>query len=467
MRTRGHEDTRPRGPEPEPGDSVRRSRERGAEMDGPRAPPLPKGGASDPCCAPWPSPGPSRRLPEPRLLPELGWNLSLAGCGFRALYHLGALSCLLEHEPELVLRAARFSGASSGSLVAAALAVNVPLSLLASELVSIAMEARLLSVGVFHPSFSLLRRTRDSLLKLLPLDAHEHASRRLCVSLTRVHDGKNLRVTHFRSREELVQVLLCSCFFPVYCGFIPPTYKGESFMDGALSDNQPLSELQTLSFSPFSGESDICPKETGFSPIQVCFGNVSIEVNTGNVYRVWTSFLPQSPEVLLHTCVGGYTDALRFISRSGAARRSSWKRNICRGTEERNICRGTEERNICRGTEERNICRGTEERNICRGTEESQILPPEIRRVLVSACYESDPRTPEHFSAPPLLSVVLGLVLDLVLVLIRLVLLPFGLLLKLSFRRLTLSCSVRTETSRPEKSPDPEHLITLVSDPYF
>ncbi|XP_072292016.1 uncharacterized protein [Eucyclogobius newberryi] len=398
MRTRGHEDTRPRGPEPEPGDSVRRSRERGAEMDGPRAPPLPKGGASDPCCAPWPSPGPSRRLPEPRLLPELGWNLSLAGCGFRALYHLGALSCLLEHEPELVLRAARFSGASSGSLVAAALAVNVPLSLLASELVSIAMEARLLSVGVFHPSFSLLRRTRDSLLKLLPLDAHEHASRRLCVSLTRVHDGKNLRVTHFRSREELVQVLLCSCFFPVYCGFIPPTYKGE---------------------------------------------------------------------VLLHTCVGGYTDALRFISRSGAARRSSWKRNICRGTEERNICRGTEERNICRGTEERNICRGTEERNICRGTEESQILPPEIRRVLVSACYESDPRTPEHFSAPPLLSVVLGLVLDLVLVLIRLVLLPFGLLLKLSFRRLTLSCSVRTETSRPEKSPDPEHLITLVSDPYF
>uniref|UniRef100_A0A3B4AZC9 PNPLA domain-containing protein n=1 Tax=Periophthalmus magnuspinnatus TaxID=409849 RepID=A0A3B4AZC9_9GOBI len=184
-----------------------------------------------------------------------GWNLSFAGCGFRSVYYLGALSCLLERVPELVHGAARFSGASSGSLVAAALAVNVPLSEFLSNL---------------NPSFSLQQRARDSLLRFLPLDAHVHASRRLCVSLTRVHDGKNLRVTDFRSREELIQVLLCSCFFPVYCGYIPPTYRGERYMDGALSDNQPLSELpNSLLFSPFSGESDICPKESGFFPVQV------------------------------------------------------------------------------------------------------------------------------------------------------------------------------------------------------
>ncbi|KAJ0029140.1 hypothetical protein NQD34_004137, partial [Periophthalmus magnuspinnatus] len=288
-----HEERKTRTKSPESGYSPRETRGHGA---GPNYsskttptvdPSLPGASGSDPVCAPQVS-------RSPRNLLEPGWNLSFAGCGFRSVYYLGALSCLLERVPELVHGAARFSGASSGSLVAAALAVNVPLSVLVSDLVAIAMEARSLVGGVFSPSFSLQQRARDSLLRFLPLDAHVHASRRLCVSLTRVHDGKNLRVTDFRSREELIQVLLCSCFFPVYCGYIPPTYRGERYMDGALSDNQPLSELpNSLLFSPFSGESDICPKESGFFPVQVCFGNVSIEVNTGNLHRVWTSFLPQ------------------------------------------------------------------------------------------------------------------------------------------------------------------------------
>lgn len=75
------------------------------------------------------------------------------------------------------------------------------------------------------------------------------------MSLTRIVDGKNVLVSEFASREELIQVhqigdftekllgsfrllcssdltslplqvLMCSCFFPVYCGFIPPSYHG-------------------------------------------------------------------------------------------------------------------------------------------------------------------------------------------------------------------------------------------------
>lgn len=115
-------------------------------------------------------------------------------------------------------------------------------------------------MGVFHPTFSLLRAVKESLLEKLPADAHRRASGRLCVSLTRVADGKNVLVSEFNSREELIQVelsttmvsvlrsltpvskwllcptcvllsgslqvLMCSCFFPVYCGFIPPSYRG-------------------------------------------------------------------------------------------------------------------------------------------------------------------------------------------------------------------------------------------------
>lgn len=56
-----------------------------------------------------------------------GWNLSMAGCGFRSVYHLGALRCFLDHTPELVHGASRVGGASSGCLVAAAVAVGIPI----------------------------------------------------------------------------------------------------------------------------------------------------------------------------------------------------------------------------------------------------------------------------------------------------------------------------------------------------
>lgn len=55
------------------------------------------------------------------------WNISFAGCGFRSIYYLGALSCILERVPQLVHGASKICGASSGCLVAAALAVGLPI----------------------------------------------------------------------------------------------------------------------------------------------------------------------------------------------------------------------------------------------------------------------------------------------------------------------------------------------------
>lgn len=78
---------------------------------------------------------------------------------------------------------------------------------LCAELLAVAWEARRHLLGVFHPTFNLLHCVRDILLEKLPADAHLKASGRLCVSLTRLADGKNLLVSHFHSRDELVQVL--------------------------------------------------------------------------------------------------------------------------------------------------------------------------------------------------------------------------------------------------------------------
>ncbi|XP_054475642.1 patatin-like phospholipase domain-containing protein 2 isoform X2 [Anoplopoma fimbria] len=242
------------------------------------------------------------------------WNISFAGCGFRSVYYLGALSCILERVPQLVHGASKICGASSGCLVAAALTVGIPIEQFCADVLTLAKEARKHTLGVFHPTFSLLRTVRDSLLEKLPADAHLRASGKLCVSLTRLADGKNVLVSEFDSREELIQALMCSCFFPVYCGFIPPSYHGVHYMDGALSNNMPLFEQRnTITMAPFSGESDICPREGTFNFYDVHYGNVGIQVNTGNVHRVCTSFLPPRPEKLAEICHNGYMDALHFL----------------------------------------------------------------------------------------------------------------------------------------------------------
>lgn len=72
-------------------------------------------------------------------------------------------------------------------------------------MLNLARTARTRPLGVLHPAFSLLQQVRDLLLEKLPADAHLRASGRLCVSLTRL-DGRNLLVSQFDSREELVQV---------------------------------------------------------------------------------------------------------------------------------------------------------------------------------------------------------------------------------------------------------------------
>ncbi|CAJ1055967.1 patatin-like phospholipase domain-containing protein 2 isoform X2 [Xyrichtys novacula] len=242
------------------------------------------------------------------------WNISFAGCGFRSVYYLGALSCILEWAPQLVHGASKIGGASSGCLVAVALAVGIPIEEFCVDVLATAKKARKHTLGVFHPTFSLLRTAKEFLQQKLPEDAHLKASGKLCVSLTRMSDLENVLVSQFDSREELIQVLECSCFFPFYSAVIPPSYRGVYYMDGALSNNMPLFEHRnTITMAPFSGESDICPKEGTFNFFEATFGNVSIQVNTGNVHRVCTSFLPPKPEKLAEICHNGYMDALRFL----------------------------------------------------------------------------------------------------------------------------------------------------------
>ncbi|KAM8817884.1 patatin-like phospholipase domain-containing protein 2 [Rhynchonycteris naso] len=253
---------------------------------------------------------------------ETTWNISFAGCGFLGVYHIGVASCLREHAPFLVANATHIYGASAGALTATALVTGACLGEAGANIIEVSKEARKRFLGPLHPSFNLVKTIRGCLMKTLPDDSHERASGRLGISLTRVSDGENVIIYHFNSKEELIQANVCSTFIPVYCGLIPPTLQGVRYVDGGISDNLPLYELKnTITVSPFSGESDICPQDSSTSIHELRVTNTSIQFNLRNLYRLSKALFPPEPMVLREMCKQGYRDCLRFLRRNGLLNR--------------------------------------------------------------------------------------------------------------------------------------------------
>ncbi|KOC66173.1 Patatin-like phospholipase domain-containing protein 2, partial [Habropoda laboriosa] len=138
------------------------------------------------------------------------------------------------------------------------------------------------------------------LLQFLPDDAHIRVSGKLHVSLTRVYDGKNVIVSQFSSREDVLQALLASTFIPIFSGLLPPRFHGIRYMDGGFSDNLPTLDENTITISPFCGESDICPRDVSSQLFHVNFSNTSIELSRQNIYRFARILFPPNPEFNPH-----------------------------------------------------------------------------------------------------------------------------------------------------------------------
>jgi len=68
----------------------------------------------------------------------------------------------------------------------------------------------------------------------------------------------------------LCQALMSSAFIPVFSGWIPPRFHGVRYIDGCYSDNLPILDENTVTVSPFCGESDICPRDDTYNVLQVC-----------------------------------------------------------------------------------------------------------------------------------------------------------------------------------------------------
>ncbi|XP_013111486.2 1-acylglycerol-3-phosphate O-acyltransferase Pnpla3 [Stomoxys calcitrans] len=241
-------------------------------------------------------------------------NLSFAGCGFLGIYHVGVAVCFKKYAPHLLLE--KIGGASAGSLAACCLLCDLPLGSMTSDFFRVVNEARRHSLGPFSPSFNIQTCLFEGLQKHLPDDAHKRVSGRLHISMTRVYDGKNVIVSEFNSRDEVLQALLCACFIPGFSGILPPRFRGVRYMDGAFSDNLPILDENTITVSPFCGESDICPRDQSSQLFHLNWANTSIEISRQNINRFVRILFPPRPEFLSKFCQQGFDDALQFLHRN-------------------------------------------------------------------------------------------------------------------------------------------------------
>lgn len=317
---------------------------------------------------------------------DSSWNISFAGCGFLGVYHVGVASCLQQHAPFLTENAQHIYGASAGALTATTLVSGACLGEAGARTIDVAKEARKRFLGPVHPSFNLVKLMRHMMGRVLPHDAYIKATGRLGISLTRVTDGENVIVSHFNSNEELVQACVCSAFIPVYSGLIPPTLQGVRYVDGGISDNLPQYALKnTITVSPFSGESDICPRDSSSTNIhELRFTNTSIQFTLSNLYRVSRALFPPDPQVLETMCRQGYKDALYFLKRNGLSQFQHPPRPLSNGGMR--VAENSENENEVdqRQSRERDMMPGTssvEEHTL-------EYLPPQLHRALMEACAE-------------------------------------------------------------------------------
>ncbi|CAM4811179.1 unnamed protein product [Rotaria magnacalcarata] len=239
-------------------------------------------------------------------------NLSLCGCGFLGVYHIGVVCAFKEHTPE-VLDRNKMAGCSAGSLVAACALSGCCLGQMCSDALEISIRARSRALGPLHPTFNIVDIIRNGLRRILPPNAHEICSGRLFISLTHWKDNKNVIINQFKNREELIQVLICSSFVPYWSGIIPPKFRGEYYWDGTLTNNNPIIDEGTILVSPFAGENDICPRGESGSFYSIDIRGTDISCTQENFYRLTRALFPPKLSVLKEICWRGYIDGLKFL----------------------------------------------------------------------------------------------------------------------------------------------------------
>uniref|UniRef100_A0A5F9CUZ5 Omega-hydroxyceramide transacylase n=1 Tax=Oryctolagus cuniculus TaxID=9986 RepID=A0A5F9CUZ5_RABIT len=261
--------------------------------------------------------------------PDTPHSISFSGSGFLSFYQAGAVDALRDLAPRMLDTAHRFAGTSAGAVIAALVICGIEMDEYLRVLNVGVAEVKKSFLGPLSPSCKMVQMMRQFLYRVLPEDSYKAATGRLHVSLTRFTDGESVVVSEYTSKEELIEALYCSCFVPVYCGFIPPTYRGVRYIDGGFTDMQPCSFwTDSITISTFSGQQDICPRDCPAIFNDFRLFNYSFQFSLENLARMTHALFPPDLVILHDYYYRGYDDAVLYLRRLNAAYLSSPSKRV-------------------------------------------------------------------------------------------------------------------------------------------
>ncbi|KAF6115587.1 patatin like phospholipase domain containing 1 [Phyllostomus discolor] len=261
--------------------------------------------------------------------PDTPHSISFSGSGFLSFYQAGAVDALRDLAPRMLETTHRFAGTSAGAVIAALVICGIEMGEYLRFLNVGVAEVKKYFLGPLAPSCKMVQMMRQFLYRALPEDSYKAATGKLHVALTRLTDGESVVVSEYRSKEELIEALYCSCFVPVYCGLIPPTYRGVRYIDGGFTGMQPCSFwTDSITISTFSGQQDICPRDCPAIFHDFRMFNYSFQFSLENIARMTHALFPPDLMVLHNYYYRGYEDAVSYLRRLNAAYINSPSRRV-------------------------------------------------------------------------------------------------------------------------------------------
>mmetsp|Transcript_21251 Transcript_21251/g.59861 ORF Transcript_21251/g.59861 Transcript_21251/m.59861 type:complete len:241 (+) Transcript_21251:80-802(+) len=233
-----------------------------------------------------------------------GLAVFLSGCSWQGVYHAGAAEALRGQGLEWHW----LGGASSGSLVAAALTSGLPPVDVREAFVRAAMEGRR---GALGPVGRLSTILEAVLQDVLPADAHQRCSGRLEVSLCSVEGAlglglRNHRLDAWASKDDLVECLLMSCHIPLVSDRAP-YFRGMRCIDGGfLGHNGP-------------GEGSQADLVIYHSPDNHPKGMEGLVIHPRRGFTWWHALFPPDRELMEATFRRGTLDAEAWLRAHGDA----------------------------------------------------------------------------------------------------------------------------------------------------
>ena len=178
-------------------------------------------------------------------------HLSFAGGAVQSFFNVGVASWMIKH-----MKRDEFGtvyGVSGGALCGAWLLCasdSAGFQLTTSQYIK-EWEEKVNRLGGRRALRGSLDYHRSLLERHLPKNAHEVCSGHLTIGLTNVRTWKLENISHFETRDFLIDVLIATMTIPFVNALIPSKVGGERYIDGGFVQNQIVCCEEALVCSPF------------------------------------------------------------------------------------------------------------------------------------------------------------------------------------------------------------------------